>query len=183
PIKRESSNQLILIISVASFLITSISAGCSWALKSFFLETRYIPSGSMLPTLQIGDRLIIDKWSYQLQTPQRGDLAVFNPTEALQAKGFQDAFIARIIGLPGEKIEVKNGKVYINNQTLAEPYIAEPPQYQWGPVQVPQDAYVVLGDNRNNSYDSHYWGFVPREHLIGKVSKRFWPLDRTGPVK
>ena len=183
PIKRESSNQLILIISLAFFLITSISAGCSWALKAFFLETRYIPSGSMLPTLQINDRLFIDKWSYRFQQPQRGDVAVFNPTEALQAKGFQDAFIARIIGLPGEKIEVKNGKVYVNNQPLVEPYIAEPPQYQWGPVPVPQDAYIVLGDNRNNSYDSHYWGFVPREYLIGKVSKRFWPLDRTGPVK
>lgn len=183
PMKREPSNNFILIISVVSLLTALISTSLAWTARIWFLESRYMASGSMLPTLQAGDRLVIDKWSYRFQQPQRGDVAIFYPTKTLQDNGFQDAFIARIIGLPGERLEVKNSKVYINNQPLVESYIAESPQYQWGPVLVPPNAYIVLGDNRNNAYDSHYWGFVPREYLIGKVSKRFWPLDQIGLVK
>ncbi|WP_324293509.1 MULTISPECIES: signal peptidase I [Moorena] len=147
------------------------------------VEARYIPSGSMLPTLQINDRLIINKWSYSFQEIQRKDIVVFLPTEKLKEQNFKDAFISRIIGLPGDKIEVNGGKVYVNNQPLEENYIEEPPQYSWGPVTVPPDSYTVLGDNRNNSYDSHHWGFVPRENIIGKATKRFWPLDRAGAIK
>ena len=83
-----------------------------------------------------------------------------------------------MIGLPGETVEVKRGQVYINGQPLQEDYIAEAPQYQWGPVKIPARHYVVLGDNRNNSYDSHYWGFVPRELIIGKAISIYWPPER-----
>jgi signal peptidase I len=104
---------------------------------------------------------------------------VFNPTDELK-KQYKDAFIKRIIGLPGETVEVKNGSVLINGQPLPEKYIAERPEYNWGPGTVPEGQYLVLGDNRNNSYDSHYWGFVPRENIIGRATVRFWPPDRVG---
>jgi signal peptidase I len=83
-----------------------------------------------------------------------------------------------VIGLPGETVEVKGGRVYVNDQALREQYIEEEPEYSYGPVTVPEDNYLVLGDNRNNSYDSHYWGFVPRDNIIGRAIVRFWPLDR-----
>ncbi len=154
----------------------------SFGIRTFVAEARYIPSGSMLPTLQINDRLIVDKLSYKFQPPQRGDIVVFSPTEKLQQQNFKDAFIKRIIGLPGDKIEVKGGKVYVNDKPLEEKYIAASPEYQYGPETVPPNSYLVLGDNRNNSYDSHYWGFVPREDIIGRAIVRFWPLNRMGEL-
>ncbi len=151
-------------------------------IRSFVAEARYIPSGSMEPTLQINDRLIIDKISYNFRQPQRGDIVVFSPTDALKQQNFKDAFIKRVIALPGETVEVKGGRVYVNGQSLREQYIEEEPEYSYGPVTVPEDNYLVLGDNRNNSYDSHYWGFVPRKNIIGRAIVRFWPLDRVGKV-
>jgi signal peptidase I len=87
-----------------------------------------------------------------------------------------------VIGLPGETVEVKGGRVYVNNQPLREKYIKESPQYDYGPVIVPNDQYLVLGDNRNNSYDSHYWGFVPQDNIIGRAAVRFWPINRVGEI-
>jgi signal peptidase I len=151
-------------------------------------EARYIPSGSMLPTLKINDRLIIDKISYRFANPLRGDIVVFNPTAQLEREKFKDAFIKRVIGLPGDRIEVKGGKVYINNKLLSEKYIDEAPHYNWSSKEltpdgvVPEGQYLVLGDNRNNSYDSHYWGFVPKDKIVGKAVVRFWPIDRAGGI-
>ncbi len=159
-----------------------LSVFLALGIRTFVAEARYIPSGSMLPTLQINDRLIIDKLSYHFQSPQRGDVVVFSPTEALKRQNFEDAFIKRVIGLPGEKVEIQGGRVYINDQPLREKYIADDPSYQYGPVIVPADHYLVLGDNRNNSYDSHYWGFVPRENIIGRAVVRFWPPNRLGEL-
>ncbi|TRT79088.1 MAG: signal peptidase I, partial [Microcystis aeruginosa Ma_AC_P_19900807_S299] len=152
----------------------------AFGIRTFVAEARYIPSSSMEPTLQINDRLIIEKVSYHFQKPERGDIVVFSPTAALKAQNFHDAFIKRVIGLPGDKVEVKNGLVHVNGKVLAEKYIAEEPNYAFGPVTVPPDQYLVLGDNRNNSYDSHAWGFVPRENLIGRAVVRFWPFNRLG---
>ncbi|MBD2038469.1 signal peptidase I [Phormidium sp. FACHB-592] len=159
-----------------------LSAVLAFGIRTFVAEARYIPSGSMLPTLQINDRLIVDKLGYHFKNPERGDVVVFSPTDTLEKQNFHDAFIKRVIGLPGDKVEVKGGRVFINDQALRESYIAEDPQYQYGPVTVPQDAYLVLGDNRNNSYDSHYWGFVPRDRIIGRAIVRFWPMNRLGEI-
>jgi signal peptidase I len=159
-----------------------ISLFLAFGIRSFVAEARYIPSGSMEPTLQINDRLLIDKISYDFTAPRRGDVVVFNPTRTLREQNFHDAFIKRIIGLPGETVEISKGQVWINGSPLKEKYIEAPPNYRWGPVVVPANSYLVLGDNRNNSYDSHYWGFVPRNDIVGKAIFRFYPFDRVGEL-
>lgn len=175
-------------------------------IRTFVIEARYIPSGSMEPTLQIDDRLIVDKVSYHFQKPQRQDIVVFMPpnqaglcftsplpnpqSDSTRPLGNpdqqypkpKDAFIKRVIGLPGDRVEVKQEKVYINDQLLRETYIDAPPSYQYGPRTVPPDSYLVLGDNRNNSCDSHFWGFVPRNNIIGRAVVKFWPPHRLGSI-
>ena len=158
------------------------AAVLAFGIRAFVAEARYIPSSSMEPTLEINDRLIIEKISYLLRSPKRGDVVVFSPTETLKEQKFKDAFIKRVIGLPGDTVEVRGGTVYVNGQALREKYIEEAPEYKYGPVGVPEDQYLVLGDNRNNSYDSHYWGFVPRKNLIGRAVVRFWPPNRLGTL-
>lgn len=182
-----------------------LSAILAFGIRTFVAEARYIPSGSMLPTLQIDDRLIVDKVSYHFKSPQRGDIVVFmppdqssvctsgtsarmdttTPTPTVSVPSTQhpkDAFIKRVIGLPGDKVEIRQGQVYINSKPLQEGYIKDAPEYQYGPVTVPQSSYLVLGDNRNNSCDSHYWGFVPRDNIIGRAVVRFWPMSRLGEI-
>jgi signal peptidase I len=164
-----------------------LSVILAFGIRVSVAESFFIPSGSMEPTLQVGDRLIVDKVSYHFNQPKRGDIVVFSPTDktsiecglAREARLF---FIKRVIGLPGEKVEVKGGSVFVNNQPLKETYIAAKPEYQWGPVIVPQESYLVLGDNRNNSCDSHYWGFVPRDRIIGRALFRFYPIDRIDAI-
>jgi len=160
----------------------ALSGILAFGIRSFVAEARYIPSGSMLPTLQINDRLIIDKISYDFRNPKRGDIVVFSPTDTLKKQNFKDAFIKRVIGLPGETVEVRDGLVYVNGQPIQEKYVEDQPNYRFGPVTVPPNQYLVLGDNRNNSYDSHYWGFVPRPNIIGRAVVRFWPLNRVGEI-
>jgi signal peptidase I len=174
-----------------------LSVILAFGIRSFVAEARYIPSGSMLPTLQINDRLIIDKLSYRFSNPVRGDIVVFNPTAQLEKENYKDAFIKRVIGVPGDRVDVKAGKVYINGKVLPENYLDEPPAKDWSTTdryasdeldkipwptngRVPQGQYLVLGDNRNNSYDSHYWGFVPKDKIVGKATVRFWPMNRAG---
>lgn len=143
-------------------------------------EVRYIPSKAMSPTLQVNDRVLIDKLAYSPGSPERGDLVVFKPTENIlrDNPSLKEPMIMRIIGLPKETVEVKGTKVYINNQPLEEKYIAQKPQYRFGPVTVPAKSYFVLGDNRNNSYDSHFWGFVPQALIIGKAIGIYCPSGR-----
>ncbi|MEN9207726.1 MAG: signal peptidase I [Gloeomargarita sp. GMQP_bins_120] len=159
-----------------------VSLLLAFGIRTFVAEARYIPSESMMPTLQVNDRLIIDKVTYEFRDPQRGEIVVFQPTPVLREQGFRDAFIKRIIGLPGEQVQVKGGVVYINGQPLAEPYVAAPANYEYGPVTVPPGHYLVLGDNRNHSFDSHFWGFVPRRNIIGRAAVRFWPPHRIGSI-
>jgi signal peptidase I len=179
PTRREASKKLITILAILFFIIPILIAALSaFSLRTFIAEARYIASSAMEPTLQINDRVIIDKLNYRFQEPQRKDIIIFLPTEELKKQKFNEAFIKRLIGLPGETVAVKDGKVYINDRALEENYIAEPPAYNYESVRVPENSYFVLGDNRNNSYDSHYWGFVPRANIFGKASKIFWPPDR-----
>nr|RNJ70944.1 MAG: signal peptidase I [Leptolyngbya sp. IPPAS B-1204] len=160
-------------------------------IRQFVAEARYIPSESMVPTLQINDRLIVEKLSYRFHSPERGDIIVFMPPDAAgrYCLGIQDpnvrikdAFIKRVVALPGEKVEVREGTVFINDRPLQESYIAAKPEYQLPPSIVPPDSFLVLGDNRNNSCDGHFWGPVPSENIIGRAAFRFWPPNRMGGI-
>lgn len=124
---------------------------------------------SMNPTLQDGEYVLVSKVTYRLGQPQRGDIIVFKyPGEPPQD------LIKRIIGLPGDSVQVNGSNVYVNGQPLAEPYIAAAPMYQ-GQWQVPEGFLFVLGDNRNDSSDSHSWGLLPRKNVIGKALLIYWP--------
>jgi signal peptidase I len=164
--------------------ILVLAVGLAVFIRTFVAEPRYIPSESMLPTLEIGDRLVVEKLSYYTHLPQRGDIIVFAPPPQLQSQGYleEQAFIKRVIGLPGDKIEVKNGRVYVDGAPSTERYIAEAPNYAMSPTIVPPDKLFVMGDNRNNSNDSHVWGFLPKANVIGHACFRFWPIDRFGGV-
>ena len=152
--------------------------------RFFIAEPRFIPSPSMVPTLAVGDRLLVEKVSYHLHLPNRGDIVVFAPPPQLQEYGYQasQAFIKRVIGLPGQQVQVSQGKVYVNGEPLAENYVLEAPQYEMPPVTVPAGQLFVMGDNRNDSNDSHVWGFLPIENVIGRALLRFWPLDKAGTI-
>lgn len=144
--------------------------------RSTVAEARYIPSESMLPTLDVGDRLIIEKISYHFTQPHRDDIIVFNPPASSGFKGA--AFIKRVIGLPGETVAVHGGKVWIDGKPLYEPYELQPPDYTMPPLKLGPKQLFVMGDNRNNSEDSHVWGPLPEKNIIGRAIVRFWPPDR-----
>jgi signal peptidase I len=136
---------------------------------------------SMEPTLHTGEFIIVNRVAYRLGSietgdVERGDIIVFeyprNPTQE---------YIKRVIGLPGDEVSVRDGKVYVNGQMLDEPYIKAPPAYQ-GSWTVPQDSVFVFGDNRNNSSDSHNWGEVPLENVIGKAIFVYWPPTEWGVI-
>jgi signal peptidase I len=164
--------------------IIAIALALALFIRTFVAEPRFIPSDSMLPTLEVGDRLVIEKISYHFRPPTTGEIIVFDPPQQLQIQGYNkdQAFIKRVIGTPGQTVQIQDGKVYLDGTALAEDYIAEPPKYQMEQVQVPEDQLFVMGDNRNNSNDSHVWGFLPRENVIGHACFRFWPFGRIDRV-
>jgi signal peptidase I len=169
--------------------MASALLGFSTACSPQRYRTYYIPSESMAPTLAVNDRIVTDRAIYRTTSPQRGEIVIFRPTdrllEMLQGANISSdtSFVKRVIGLPGDRIEIKQGSVYVNNRPLQETYIAAPPDYAWGPETVPPDAFFVLGDNRNNAFDSHFWGYVPRNRLVGKVFLRYWPPHRFGSLE
>lgn len=155
-------------IIVIAFILAMI-------LRTFIVEGRIIPTGSMLPTVQLQDRVMVNKFIYRFTEPQRGDVVVFAPPDVLNS---EDDYLKRIIGLPGETVEMKDGDVYVDGKVLSEPYLAEAVDYEFGPVTVPDDSLLVLGDNRNMSFDSHKWNaWLTKDHLKGKAFLIYWPLN------
>jgi signal peptidase I len=198
------------------FIIAGLAA---WVLITFVARTYYIPTASMVPTLQIHDVLLVDKFEYRFHTPNRGDIVVFPPPVPTT-----DDFIKRVIGRPGDRLEVRSGRVYVNGAALSEPYIAEKPQYdlqirdygifvreiggdwerldsssanvppksQWtAPDRIPANCFMMFGDNRNDSEDSHIWGFAQltgrfatgaragdRAGFTGRAFLIFWPFSQ-----
>ncbi len=165
-------------------LLLVIALVMAFLIRTFVAEPRYIPSDSMVPTLERGDRLVVEKLSTHFHPPQEGDIVVFSPPDLLQVQGYTKdlAFIKRVIATAGETIEVHDGLVYRNGSPLREPYILEAPHYTLPPLQVPDGKLFVMGDNRNNSNDSHIWGFLPTDHIIGHAIFRFFPFSRIGQV-
>jgi signal peptidase I len=129
-----------------------------------------VESISMRPTLFAGDFIIVNKLAYKIGQPNRGDIIIFHyPPDPNR-----EPYIKRVIGLPGETVQVSGGSVFVNNVRLDEPYISAPPSYE-GQWRVPEDSLFVLGDNRNSSSDSHSWGMVPLINVIGKAEIVYWP--------
>lgn len=168
---------------IREILITVLIALVLFLGIHYTLQNSEIISGSMEPTLAIGERLLVNKLAYKFgHAPQRGDIIVFIPPPSVNSN---DDFIKRIIGLPGEVVEIKNGNVYIHKADgtviqLDEPYIAAPPDYTYTSPVIPPDNYFVLGDNRNNSADSHTGYTVPLSNIVGKAWLVIWPFSRFG---
>jgi signal peptidase I len=178
----------------------------AFVIRSFVVQAFKIPSGSMLPTLQIGDHLLVNKFIYGIKLPfteitivpvsepETGDIVVFKFPED-ESKDF----IKRVIGVPGDTILIKNKQIYRNGELLPEPYAQRTspqlasqafPLDKWpphefdprardnlGPIQVPEDSYFVLGDNRDESYDSRFWGFVREEAILGQAWIIYWSWE------
>ncbi len=142
------------------------------------LTGRYQVHGqSMEPSLHDGQYLIASKVTYWLHPPERGDIVVLRPPAGQGAI----PYIKRAIGLPGDTVEIREGRVWVNGTALNEPYINGPPAYQdtW---KVEEGYYFVLGDNRNNSSDSHAWGLLPTKNILGKAIFCYWPPDKWGAI-
>jgi len=184
-------------------LLVGLAILIAFLVKTFVAQAFYIPSGSMIPQLDIGDRVVVSKVSYDLHDPNRGDIIVFDappgaPGVAQKAKDtgpgrvirniFEsigvlqpstEEYIKRVIGLPGETVQGKDGHVFINGQELVEPYL--PPGVttsDFGPIVVPKGGLWMMGDNRNNSSDSRVFGPIRRDTVVGRAILRVWPPGR-----
>lgn len=144
-------------------------------IKTFVIQVSLIPSGSMIPTMEIGDRLFVNKYIYRFTTPKRGDIVVFRSVGETNSRDF----VKRCVGLPGETVELKDGLVFIDGRYVDFPGVDVQRDYSdFGPYHVAANSYFMLGDNRGNSSDSRFWGVVPASHLEGKALFTFWPISR-----
>lgn len=149
-------------------------------LRTFVVQAFWIPSGSMIPTLEPGDRVLVLKFWYSLPkvSPKRGQIAVFKyPVDPRRD------FVKRIIGLPGDTVAIKQGMLYVNGSAIFEPYVKNTDTYNMDEIIVPDKSYFCLGDNRPNSQDGRFWGFVPSNFLRGPAVFRYWPLNRIGVIE
>ena len=171
--KREALSWVICI--VVTILLTEF-------ILNFVIINANIPSGSMENTIMTNDKLIALRTSYWFKDPKRGDIIIFKYPE-----DEREWYIKRVIALPGETVQVKDGKVYINGSSkpLSEPYIKEEPVEDFGPYKVPKNGYFVMGDNRNDSKDSRYWinPYVSKDKILGKAVFRYWPITEVKTIK
>ena len=156
--------ETLLLSVVLFFLINAVSARIK------------IDGSSMEPNLHHGEFVIVSKINYRFGEPERGDVVVFD-----FPRNITEEYIKRVVGLPGERVNIEDGKIYVNDILLSEPYLMAEPQYE-GNWTVPEDALFVLGDNRNNSSDSHNWGMVPMDNLVGEALLVYWPPSEWGMI-
>jgi signal peptidase I len=171
--KAKRSGFLSFLVDVLETLVLSVVLFVSINMISARIR---VDGASMEPTLVSGEYVIVSRLSYRLGSPQRGDIIVFHfPRDP------KEEYIKRIIGLPGDEVEVRNGSVYVNGQPLTENYLNVKMNYM-GTWRVPEDQLFVLGDNRNNSSDSHDWGMVPMDYVVGKALVVYWPPPAWGLI-
>lgn len=161
-----------------------------WALaiamlvRIFFIGNFKIPSTSMVPTLRVGDRLLSNNIIYKIRSPKRGEVVIFKYPEDPKRD-----FVKRMIGLPSEKVMIKDGKIFVNGEVVEGERISIRKYYSEGfygneeEIEVPPEGYYVLGDNSINSRDSRYWGFVPKKNFVGKALFIYWPPWRMGFIR
>jgi len=147
------------------------------AINFFVVQPTLVRGYSMEPTLHQEERLLVEKLSYRFRLPQQGDIVVLKVAQE------PIPLVKRVIALPGETVEIRQGKVYVNGQHLDEPYLRQTPYGNMPARQVPAGSIFVLGDNRNNSNDSRVFGMVPLDDVVGKAWLRYWPLDQIGLVR
>lgn len=154
-----------------------------YLLRFFIFGLYYVPSGSMIPNLEINDHVFATKFSYQIHDPERYDVIVFNyPIEYKENKK-EVRYVKRLMGLPNETIEIRNNKIYINGKVIDDPFRAsDTDMSDFGPITIGENEFFMMGDNRNHSNDSRFWGTVPRDLLIGKVQMIYWPISRIGSM-
>jgi signal peptidase I len=174
-------------------LVVLVAVVVAVLLRTFVVQTFFIPSGSMEPTLQVGDRILVNKLSYHLHGVGRGDIVVFSRPATENCGGPEvNDLVKRVIGLPGEMISVSGGHVYVNGRRLDESWLPSSEQgvtkagpggtpYSLDqPYRVPTNDYFVMGDNRTDSCDSRFWGPISRSLIVGKVEMRVWPVSSIG---
>ena len=163
--------------------IVVIALLVAFLVRTFVVQAFWIPSASMVPTLKIGDRLLVEKITPSVRDIHRREIIVFERPEGVDPD-LKD-LIKRVIGLPGELVEGRDHKVFINGVALDETYLPKgvvPTADPFGPVRVPIDSYFVMGDNRAQSYDSRYWGTVARHQVVGRAVIRIWPISSFGSL-
>ncbi len=157
-------------------------------IRTFVVQAFKIPTGSMIPTLKVGDRILVNKFIYRFTEPKRGDIVVFKYPEDTKKD-----FIKRLIAVGGETVRIIDGNIWVDNVLIEEPekirqtYYYNKPDTMYGKegmvIQVPEENFFVLGDNSASSRDSRYWGFVPRKYMLGKAFLIYWPLTRMRILK
>lgn len=155
-------------------LETVVSAGIiAFIIITFIGQVTVVKGASMEDTLFNRERLICNKISYRFSEPQHGDIVIFKPPIDQNHN-----YIKRLIAVEGDKVKIVDGTVYLNGEKLEESYIIHHSFETMPEITIPENSFFVLGDNRNNSSDSRFWGFVPRKNLIGKASVVFWPINK-----
>lgn len=178
-------------------VIVAVALVAALLIKTFAVQAFYIPSASMEPTLVPGDRVLVNKLSYDFHSVHIGDIVVFRRPPEDNSPGIDD-LIKRVVALPGETISVRNCAVYVNGAQEKQPWLPAgwenpasrycttwpatgcPQQCLSNPFKVPQGYLFVMGDNRTNSYDSRYWGPLPQSYIVGRAFVRMWPVGRIG---
>ena len=149
-------------------------------IRAFFIQVFWIPSSSMEPSLDIKDRIVVNKVAYHFREPRRQEVVVFR--EVAPAGSPKRDLIKRLMGLPGEVLEIKDGIVYVDGERIEETHPMNQDFSDFGPITVPTEHFFVMGDNRPASADSRFWGFLPRKNLIGSAFLRIWPRVKFGLI-